>query len=129
MIMKATINSIKKVVCVAAVISTLGISVFAASPKTTSAKQTTAIEQQVKKVLPYRGKIKTTKKDGVTYLQFVTIDNKKLNVVVEDPLLKEDLLDIKGVKVFLTGYIDEEAGIFYVSKIGRIPLDTNLNAK
>lgn len=126
--MKATINSIKKVVCVAAVFSTLGISLFAAPKASTTAKEPTAVVQQAKQVLPYRGKVKTSTKNGVTYLSFQTVKNAKYSIVVDDPLLKEDLIDIKNVKVFLTGYIDEEAGIFYVSKIGRIPLD-NSNAK
>lgn len=129
--MKATINSIKKVVCVAAIFSTLGISLFA-SPKTeTKSTDTTAIEKpavsipKTAELRTVRGKIKVSKSKGVTSLKFTSISDKKYNIVVVDPLLEEDLIDIKNKKVFLSGYVDDEAGIFYVTKIGHLPATGN----
>ena len=130
--MKATIKSIKKVVCVAAVFSTLGFSLFA-SPKadTTNATDTVAIEKSTVSIpktadlRTVRGKIKISKKKGVVSLTFTSVSDKKYSIVVVDPLIEEDLIDIKNKKIFLSGYVDDENGVFYVTKIGHLPATGN----
>ena len=41
------------------------------------------------------------------------------------PLIEEDLIDIKNKKIFLSGYVDDENGVFYVTKIGHLPATEN----
>lgn len=123
--MKTTFSSIKKVLCAAAIFSAIGMSLFAASPKSSApatVKESTVSIPKDAALLTICGKVKVSKKNGETVLTFKTISDNKYSIVVVDPLTTEELVEVKGKKLYLSGYLTSEE-VFYVIKIGMIPSD------
>lgn len=128
--MKTTFSSIKKVFCVAAIFSVMGMSIFA-SPKPEEPKNETTISIPAEaSLMTIRGKVKVSKKAGEQIVSYTSISNRNYSVVVVEPLTKEELIAIKNKKVYLSGYLDETTMTFYVTTIGHLPAsDSSANAK
>lgn len=125
-IMKTTMNSIKKVFCVAAIFSTLGLSLFA-SPKTEKTQQKEISIEKPSVSVPktaelrtIRGKIKVKKVDGKKVLSYTSLSDNKYSVVLVDEDIEDDLIKLKNKKINLSGYLDNETKTFYVIKIGHV---------
>lgn len=134
--MKTTISSIKKVFCVAAIFSVVGMSVFASSNDKADKAKTTVTVQSATVSIPkdaelktIRGKVKVSKKDGEHIISYTSVSDKKYSVVVVDPLSKDELVQVKNKKIYLSGYVDTESMTFYVVKIGHIQSNSDGNAK